>query len=69
MHEAFGSETSREATLRQETRGLLTYAQVTGESGILITRALTQLLLSPISAAARRRLALLAEEWRAGANS
>lgn len=73
MHEAFGSETSREATLRQETRGLLTYAQVTGERGILVTRALTQLLLSPISAAARRRLALLAEEWRAaqrgGANS
>jgi N-acetylglucosaminyl-diphospho-decaprenol L-rhamnosyltransferase len=65
LHEAFGSETSRDSTLREETRGLLTYAQITGQRGILVTRALTQLLLSPISAGARRRVVLLIDELRA----
>lgn len=65
LHEAFGSETSRDATLRQETRGLLTYVRITGEHGIIATRALTQLLLSPLSAGARKRLFLLIEELRA----
>lgn len=65
LHEAFGSEASRDETLRQETRGLLTYARITGENGIIVTRALTQSLLSPLSAGARKRVFLLIDELRA----
>ncbi|WP_375426907.1 glycosyltransferase [uncultured Sphingomonas sp.] len=65
FHEAFGSETSRDATLRREARGLLTYAAITGERRILRTRALTQALMSPLSSGARRRLRFLVEELRA----
>lgn len=64
IHEAFGSQSSRDATLREETRGLLTYARITGQPGVLMTRALTQALLAPISSGARRRLRFLAEAWR-----
>jgi GT2 family glycosyltransferase len=65
LHEAFGSEVSRDATLRREARGLLTYAAITGERRILRTRALTQMLMSLLSSQARRRLRLLIEEARA----
>jgi GT2 family glycosyltransferase len=61
-HAAFGSESNRDATWRREARGIVTYAEVTGKHGILITRAVTQALLSPVSSAARRRLRLLASE-------
>lgn len=65
IHEAFGSQSSRDATLREETRGLLTYARITGKSRVLMTRALTQAVLAPISAGARRRLWVLIETLRA----
>lgn len=65
LHEAFGSESSRDATLRRETQGLLTYARITGESGPIRTRLITQALLSPVSTGARRRLRLLIDELRA----
>jgi GT2 family glycosyltransferase len=58
-HEAFGSAVTKDAVFRQETAGLLTYARVTGERRVIATRLLTQLLLAPLSASARRRLALL----------
>jgi len=61
-HIAFGSETNREATLRREAQGLLTYARVTGERRVLRTRVATQLLLAPISRNARLRLRLLVNE-------
>lgn len=61
-HDAFGSEPDHDATLRRETQGLLTYAQVTGMRRVLATRALTQLVLAPVSGSARRRLRLLGEE-------
>lgn len=64
-HEAFGSELSRDATLRREAQGLLTYAAVTGERRVVRTRIATQVLLAPVSRNARRRLVLLAQEaWR-----
>lgn len=65
IHEAFGSQSSRDATLREETRGLLTYARITGKSRVLVTRALTQAVLAPLSAGARRRLWFLIETLRA----
>lgn len=68
-HEAFGSEASREATLRREAQGLLTYAAITGERGVVRTRAATQLLLAPVSRSARLRLKLLVEEARARAGA
>ncbi|MCD2323311.1 glycosyltransferase [Sphingomonas sp. IC-56] len=58
-HEAFGSAQGRDAVLRHETRGLLTYADVTGKRRVLATRFLTQLLLSAVSSTARRRLRFL----------
>lgn len=65
-HEGFGSESNREATLIEETRGLLTYASVTGRSRVLVTRAITQALMAPFSTNARQRLKLLVREMRTG---
>jgi N-acetylglucosaminyl-diphospho-decaprenol L-rhamnosyltransferase len=60
-HEAFGSSVTKDAVLRHETEGLLTYARVTGRRRVILTRVLTQLLLTPVSGSARRRLRFLFE--------
>lgn len=61
QHEAFGSAVTKDAVLRHETNGLLTYASVVGRRRVIVTRLLTQLLLAPISGSARRRLRFLFE--------
>lgn len=58
-HEAFGSAVTKDAVLRHETDGLLTYAHITGRRRIILTRFLTQLILLPLSQGARRRMLFL----------
>lgn len=68
LHEAFGSQTSRDFTFQQEARGMVTYAYVTGQPHLVKRRLTTLRLLAFLSQASARRIPFLRQAMTAGAD-
>lgn len=64
-HKAFGSAANLSSMITHETRGLLTYAAVTGKPKVLVNRYIVLMIGSLISGTARLRLKTLMREHRA----